>query len=66
MKSGREVVGYISTYGKVNGVSVQIQKEMIDRYCQLNHVICSQIFMDVAYCSDFLEIRVHFLVAGDR
>ena len=47
MKSGREVVGYISTYGKVNGVSVQIQKEMIDRYCQLNHVICSQIFMDV-------------------
>ena len=25
-----------------------------------------QIFMDVAYCSDFLEIRVHFLVAGDR
>ena len=25
-----------------------------------------QIFMDVAYCSDFFEIRVHFLVAGDR
>lgn len=47
MKNSREIVGYISTYGKTNGVSVQIQKQMIDRYCQSNHVICSQIFMDV-------------------
>lgn len=47
MKNGREIVGYISTYEKTNGVSVQIQKEMIDRYCQSNHVICSQIFMDI-------------------
>ena len=47
MKKDREIVGYISTYGKQDGVSVQIQKEMIQRYCKFNHLVCSQIFMDV-------------------
>ena len=47
MKKDREIVGYIGTYGKQDGVSVQIQKEMIQRYCKFNHLAVSYTHLDV-------------------
>ena len=47
MEKKRKIVGYISSFEASNQISLDIQRRMIERYCQRNHLYCEHIFCDI-------------------